>query len=56
MTTATWFLSGSQLTDSGLEHLKGLPQLRVLWLHNTKLSDDGVKELQQALPKCIIGH
>jgi hypothetical protein len=42
------------MTDKGLEHLKGLTQLQMLFLRETKVTDQGVKKLQQALPKCNI--
>jgi hypothetical protein len=37
-------------------HIQGLSQLNVLDLRNTKVTDQGVKKLQQALPKCKIEH
>ena len=47
-----------QVTDAGLglDHLKGLDPLQELRLRNTKVTDEGVKKLQQALPKCQIIH
>jgi len=42
------------VTDAGLEHLKGLTTLQELHLSHTKVSDEGVKKFQQALPKCKI--
>lgn len=47
-------LRGSAVSDRGLEHLKGLSQLKCLLLDDTKVTDAGVKKLQQALPKCEI--
>ena len=46
----------TQVTDAGLEHLKGLTSLRSLQLHRIQVTDEGVKKLQQALPKCWIEH
>ena len=34
------------MTDAGLEHLKGLTQLRVLNLANTKVTDAGLEHLK----------
>jgi hypothetical protein len=47
-------LSGTKVTDAGLEHLKGLTQLQQLHLDGTKITDAGVKKLKQALPHCHI--
>ena len=44
------------MTDAGLEHLKGLTKLETLNLEQTKVTDAGVKRVQQALPKCAISH
>jgi hypothetical protein len=38
----------------GLEHLKGLSQLKRLGLTGTNVTDAGVEKLRQALPKCKI--
>jgi hypothetical protein len=45
---------GTEVTDAVLEHLKGLSQLRWLFLDGTQVTDAGVKKLQQALPNCNI--
>ena len=50
------------VSDAGLEHLKGLKNLQCLILAEaggivfweTKITDEGVKKLQQALPNCEI--
>ena len=44
----------TNVTDAGLEHLKGLNQLQRLVLVDTKVTDEGVKRLQQALPNCQV--
>ena len=43
-------LDGTQVTDAGLVHLKRLSSLRWLKLTRTKVTDDGVRELQKSLP------
>jgi hypothetical protein len=47
-------LSNTQVTDAGLEHLRGRTNLRRLHLVNTQVTPEGVKRLQEALPKCEI--
>jgi hypothetical protein len=44
------------VTDTGLEHLRGLTQLQLLYLGGTQITDEGVKKLQEALPNCEITH
>ena len=44
----------TQITDAGLVHLKGLTQLHGLSLDHTKVTEEGVKNCQQALPNCKI--
>ncbi len=44
------------ITDRGLEHLKALKQLKRLGLEETRVTDDGVERLQQALPNCEIRY
>jgi len=39
-------LSGSQVTDADLEHLKGLSQLRQLYLRDTGVTDAGLEHLE----------
>jgi len=53
----TLHLSHTKVTDAGLVHLEGLTELERLFLYNTgggKVTDAGVKKLQQALPNCKI--
>jgi hypothetical protein len=38
-------LGDTQVTDTGLAHLRGLTQLRWLYLHNTQVSDAGLAHL-----------
>jgi len=48
-------LQGTQATDKGvMEQLKGLTKLE--WLGVTHVTNEGVKELQQAWPNCKIIH
>jgi len=53
-TIVTVDLRGKQVTDAGLEHLKGLTNLRTLHLQHTQVTDAGVNELKKALPNCKI--
>jgi hypothetical protein len=50
------YLSDTQVTDTGLEHLKGLTNLERLELNRTQVTDEGVRKLQEALPNCEIKH
>ena len=50
---AKW-IEGTKVTDPGLMHLKGLTNLRILYLERTKVTDAGEEKLQAALPKCRI--
>ena len=48
-------LGDTQITDAGLEHLKGLTSLQILGLAGTQVTDAGVKDLEKALPDvCIL--
>jgi Leucine-rich repeat (LRR) protein len=40
----------TNVTDAGLEHLKGLSHLKRLYLFSTCVTDEGVAELKRALP------
>lgn len=42
------------MTDAGFRHLTGLKQLRELNVQQTKVTKEGVAELQKALPECRI--
>lgn len=42
------------ITDKGLEYLKGLRKLKEIYLKGTKVSDAGVRNLHQALPRTDI--
>ena len=45
-----------QDTDAALEHVKGLANLEMLWIDDTKVTDEGAKKIEEALPKCEIYH
>jgi hypothetical protein len=46
-------LENTQVTDAGLEHLKGLTRLRTLVLIRTQVSKAGTEELTRALPGLV---
>ena len=48
-------LDFNQVTDKGLDPLKGMAQLRGLSLGRTKVTRTGLKSLQKALPQTRIG-
>jgi hypothetical protein len=45
---------GADMTDAGLKHLHAMTQLRRLQLSAGQITDQGVKDLQEALPQCKI--
>jgi|SRR5436190_4447146 len=47
-------LWGANISDTGLEYLKRFTKLTTLDLRRTKVTPDGVRELQKALPNCKI--
>ena len=47
-------LNGTDITDVGLVHLKRLTRLKRLFIADTHVTDEGVRRLQEALPKCQI--
>ena len=54
-------ISHTGVTEAGLEHLKGMTNLEELWIcclyqadRKKKVSDEAVRELQEALPNCRI--
>jgi len=49
-------LSNSRVSDAGLQHLTGLTNLERLDLRSSKVTAEGVKRLQNALPNCKIDY
>ena len=49
-------LLNTEVTDAGLEHLKGLSKLRDLSVGDTKVTPGGGKKLQEALPQCRVEY
>ncbi|MGO8691309.1 MAG: leucine-rich repeat domain-containing protein [Thermoguttaceae bacterium] len=47
--------ANSEIGDAGLEHLKGLPQLQVLYLTDTKVSDAGMEHVKQLPQLQVLG-
>jgi len=47
-------LDGTHVSDDRLKHLRGLTKMLFLSLSDTQVTDEGVKALQAALPKCKI--
>ncbi len=50
----TLVLSSSKMSDAGLESLKSLTSLETLNVEATNVTDDGVADLQKALPKVTV--
>jgi len=48
------YLDRTRITNAGLTHLGRLSQLDSLNLAETKITDDGVKELELVLPKAKV--
>lgn len=42
------------VTDDGVQHLRGLSRLRLLWIVNTRVSESAISELQASLPECRV--
>ena len=47
-------LSETRVTDAGLQSLRGLTKLRFVNLWRSKVTDEGVRELREALPNAQI--
>lgn len=47
------YLDGTAITDAGLDHLTHLQKLRVLKLHGTKVTAEGVAALKRTLPGIV---
>ena len=52
----TLYLGGTQVTDSGLVHIRRLTNMWELTLYSARVTDTGVAGLQKALPKCRISN
>jgi len=48
------YLNGTNVTDSGIEHIVRLKSLKHLDISGTGVTDEGLKALQQKLAKCNI--
>lgn len=47
----------TQVTDAGLKHLEGLKNLKKLYVWQSKVSEDGMKQLNTKLPNVeIVGE
>jgi hypothetical protein len=42
------------VTDAGLKHLADMKDLTDLFLHKSKVTDEGVNEFKKTLPGCRI--
>ena len=47
-------LEFTTITDAGLEHIKGMTNLRGINIGGTQVADAGVAALKKALPNCTI--
>ena len=55
LTNLTWLtLTGTQVSDAGLDDLHGMLGLRRLSLERTKVTNKGVARLKMALPHCEV--
>jgi len=48
------YLSGNDITDDGLDHLKKLRNLEILDIYGTQITEEGVSKLRRVLPDCEI--
>jgi hypothetical protein len=46
-------LADNPVTDRGLEHLRGLTKLKELYIRGTRVTDEGIKKLQAAIPSLV---
>ena len=49
-------ISGTGITDKGLEYLTGLTNLMTLHIYDTTVTPAGVAKVQEALPNCEINY
>ena len=47
-------LNDSPVTDACIEHLIALPHLRTLWIAGTRITDAGVRRIEQAKPETLV--
>jgi hypothetical protein len=52
----TLVLGRTELTNAGLEHLKGLSHLEELFLGGTKITEAGIDDLKKSLPHCNLSR
>jgi hypothetical protein len=48
------FLHNTQVSDAGLEYLKGLKRLQILNVENSRVTEAGVQQLQKLRPQLKI--
>lgn len=49
-------LNGSRVTDTGLLSLGHMANLQEIQLYNTQVTDEGVRQFQEALPNCRVSR
>lgn len=49
-------LNSTQINDSAITHLQNMKGLRVLRIFDTKITTEGARKLQSALPDCVVFH
>ena len=47
-------LQNSKVTARGLEQLKGVPSLKVVWLSGTSITEDELKRFREAMPNVSV--
>jgi hypothetical protein len=47
-------LCETNISDAGLNQLRELSRLTVVYVHGTKVTENGARELEAALPGCCV--